>query len=76
MSKTIKIKVSPQSERLLEQLAEFGIYGTTKEEVAARFVDRALQRVTVYSGSMAAKALAKVLIPTGKLRKSLKVKKR
>ncbi len=35
--------LSPQSVRLLEILAARGIYGSTREEVAARFIDGALQ---------------------------------
>jgi hypothetical protein len=43
-SKTIRVTVSVQSERLLEQLALKGIYGRNSAEVAGRFVDEALHR--------------------------------
>ncbi len=43
-SKIIRVTVSVQSERLLEQLAQKGIYGRNSAEVAGRFVDEALQR--------------------------------
>ncbi len=43
-SRTIRITVSVQSGRLLDQLAQRGVYGRGPAEVAARFVDRALQR--------------------------------
>lgn len=43
-SATIRVTVSKQSELLLEQLAEKGIYGRNSAEVAGRFVDEALQR--------------------------------
>ncbi len=43
-STTIRVTVSEQSERLLEQLAQKGIYGRNSAEVAGRFVDEALKR--------------------------------
>ena len=43
-STTIRVTVSVQSGSLLEQLAERGIYGRNAAEVAARFIDKALQR--------------------------------
>jgi hypothetical protein len=43
-SKIIRVTVSVQSEQLLEQLAQKGIYGRNSAEVAGRFVDEALQR--------------------------------
>jgi hypothetical protein len=43
-SRPIRVTVSDQSERLLEQLARRGIYGRNSAEVAARFVDEALQK--------------------------------
>lgn len=43
-SATIRVTVSEQSERLLEQLAQRGIYGRNSAEVAGRFVDEALQK--------------------------------
>jgi hypothetical protein len=43
-SKPIRVTVSEQSEKLLEQLAQRGIYGRNPAEVAGRFVDTALQR--------------------------------
>lgn len=36
--------LSPQSKHMLGQLAKLGIYGSTSAEVAARFIDSALQR--------------------------------
>jgi hypothetical protein len=42
-SSTLRVTVSVQSERLLEQLAERGIYGRNSAEVAARFIDDALK---------------------------------
>lgn len=41
------IPVSPQSLGMLRKLAEFGIYGRTPEEVAARFIDEGLQKFLV-----------------------------
>jgi hypothetical protein len=43
-SKTFRVTVSVQSEQLLEQLGKQGIYGRNTAEVAARFIDEALQR--------------------------------
>ena len=40
---TIRITVSEQSARVLAQIAALGIYGRNQSEVAARFVDKALQ---------------------------------
>jgi hypothetical protein len=42
-SSPLRVTVSVQSRRLLEQLAERGIYGRNSAEVAARFVDDALK---------------------------------
>jgi hypothetical protein len=42
-SRTITVTVSVQSGRLLDQLAQRGIYGRNPAEVAGRFVDKALQ---------------------------------
>ncbi len=42
-SATLRVTVSSQSAALLEQLAARGIYGRNAAEVAARFVDAALQ---------------------------------
>ena len=42
-SVSIRITVSHQSAELLDQLAERGIYGRNRSEVAARFVDEALR---------------------------------
>jgi len=39
----LRVTVSVQSVRLLEQLAERGIYGRNSAEVAARFIDDALK---------------------------------
>jgi hypothetical protein len=41
----LAVRISPQSKDLLEQLAALGIYGASPDEVAARFVDQALQRI-------------------------------
>jgi hypothetical protein len=43
-SETIRVTVSAQSARLLDQLASRGIYGRNPAEVAGRFVDEALQK--------------------------------
>lgn len=43
-STTLRVTVSLQSEALLNQLAAQGIYGRNAAEVAARFIDEALQR--------------------------------
>jgi hypothetical protein len=43
-SRTIRVTVSVQSENLLDQLVQRGVYGRSTAEVAGRFVDRALQR--------------------------------
>jgi hypothetical protein len=43
-SRKIRVTVSVQSEQLLEQLAQKGIYGRNSAEVAGRFVDQALQQ--------------------------------
>ncbi len=43
-SKTFRVTVSVQSEQLLEQLGKQGIYGRNTAEVAARFIDEALQK--------------------------------
>jgi hypothetical protein len=42
-SDQVRITLSSESVRLLDELAEKGIYGRNRAEVAARFVDRALQ---------------------------------
>ena len=38
----ITIDLSPQSLHLLKELERWGIYGVTVEEIAARFIDKAL----------------------------------
>jgi hypothetical protein len=43
-SATIRVTISRQSEALLDKLAGMGVYGRNGTEVAARFVDEALQR--------------------------------
>jgi hypothetical protein len=40
----IRVTVSNQSVRLLDDLAAKGIYGRNRAEVAGRFIDEALQR--------------------------------
>ena len=42
-SAVIRVTVSTQSAKLLEQLAAKGIYGRNAAEVAGRFIDKALQ---------------------------------
>ena len=42
-SVTLRITLSKQSQALLERLAGQGLYGRNAAEVAARFVDQALQ---------------------------------
>ena len=42
-SDTVRITLSLESLRLLDELADRGIYGTDRAEVAARFIDQALQ---------------------------------
>lgn len=42
-SDQVRITLSTESVRLLDELAEKGIYGRNRAEVAARFVDQALQ---------------------------------
>lgn len=41
----ITVTLSHESVRMLERLAELGIYGELKEEVAARFIDARLQEL-------------------------------
>jgi hypothetical protein len=43
-SSTVRITLSNQSVRLLNELAEKGLYGRNPAEVAGRFIDEALQR--------------------------------
>ncbi|OLE55451.1 MAG: hypothetical protein AUG51_03045 [Acidobacteria bacterium 13_1_20CM_3_53_8] len=43
-SNTIRVTLSHQSIRLLDSLAEKGIYGRNRAEVAGRFIDEALQK--------------------------------
>lgn len=43
-SKTIRVTLSSQSVRLLDELAAKGIYGRNRAEVAGRFIDEALQK--------------------------------
>lgn len=40
----IRVTLSEQSVRLLDELAEKGIYGRNRAEVAGRFIDEALQK--------------------------------
>lgn len=42
-SAQVRITLSSESARLLDELAAKGIYGRNRAEVAARFVDQALQ---------------------------------
>jgi len=42
-SGTVRITLSTESVRLLEELAVKGVYGRNAAEVAARFVDKALE---------------------------------
>lgn len=43
-SALIRVTVSTQSARLLDELATKGIYGRNPAEVAGRFIDEALQK--------------------------------
>lgn len=43
-SENVRITISSESKRLLDELAAKGIYGRNPAEVAARFVDQALQQ--------------------------------
>ena len=43
-SGVIRVTLSEQSVRLLDELAEKGIYGRNRAEVAGRFIDEALQK--------------------------------
>jgi hypothetical protein len=43
-SDSLEVTLSVQSKRLLNELAERGIYGRNAAEVAARFIDAALER--------------------------------
>ena len=43
-SNVIRVTLSEQSVRLLDELAKKGIYGRNKAEVAGRFIDEALQK--------------------------------
>ena len=38
----ITIDLSPQAVHLLKELERWGLYGTTKEEIAGRFIDKCL----------------------------------
>lgn len=40
----IAVPISAQTAELLQELAALGIYGKTDYEVAARFIDQALER--------------------------------
>jgi hypothetical protein len=44
-SETIRVTLSKQSVALLDELARKGIYGRNRADVAARFVDEALQKL-------------------------------
>jgi hypothetical protein len=44
-SMELTLTLSAESTRMLESLSELGIYGATKEEVAARFIDARLQEL-------------------------------
>lgn len=43
-SVTLRVTVSAHSAKLLDELAARGIWGRNRAEVAARFVDEALQK--------------------------------
>jgi hypothetical protein len=43
-SRTIRVTLSAQSEQLLKQLVQHGIFGRNVEEVAGRLIDQALKR--------------------------------
>lgn len=40
---SVKVALSPTSLRLLDELASHGLYGVSREDVAARLVDKGLQ---------------------------------
>lgn len=42
-SETVTVTLSTKSVEYLDQLAEEGVYGRNRAEVAGRFIDRALQ---------------------------------
>ncbi len=44
--KNLTVELSNQASDLLEQLAAYGIYGQTAEEVAGRFIDQKLIEMT------------------------------
>jgi hypothetical protein len=46
-STLVKVTLSVQSAKLLDQLATKGIYGKNGAEVAARFIDKALEQFVV-----------------------------
>jgi hypothetical protein len=41
----LTIELSPQSVQILRRLSDYGIFGVTGEEVAARLVDKVLQEM-------------------------------
>jgi len=43
-SNVVRVTLSSESVRLLDELAEKGIYGRNRSEVAGRFIDKALQK--------------------------------
>jgi hypothetical protein len=43
LKRELAVPISREAEDLLEQLARYGIYGSTAEEVAARFVEERLR---------------------------------
>jgi hypothetical protein len=43
-SETVRVTLSKQSVRLLDDLGARGIYGRNRAEVAARFIDEALHK--------------------------------
>ena len=53
-SPRIRVPITWQAERLLKQLAQRGIYGRSLVDVAARFIDEGLQRLTGPGGQLLA----------------------
>ncbi len=51
----VHVTISVQTERVLAEIAKKGIYGRSAAEVAARFIDQALEKFT---------GVPKIAIPT------------
>jgi len=57
----VTVTISDQSAAMLEKLATFGVYGVSVSEVAARFIDHALQESFVTQPMFDAAAVARRL---------------